>query len=498
MTLRGNAGWLRLAVVFIGLSLATPVLAADKDLLDVLLENGSITQAQYDKLLEKDALEASDVPEKTPGEGGAPVPEATAAETEAQAAVDSESAAKEDERFIDKVAREVEERLPVKASYGDKGFRLETRDGLYQTNLQWRAQLRYFYAPAEEPRQISAFESDDESTFEARRLRMKIGGHGYRPWIKYYFEVDLEASRDTGDDSEASGARVLDWRIDLAKYEWATVRLGQWKIDLNRERVDSSGKQQFVERSIVNRVFTIDRQVGVQLRGHLFKETLADMWYWVGVFTGEGRGVVNDDNGMMYMGRLQWNFLGRDLEWSQSDVEYHELPTGSLAFGGATHDGRCTRWSSTGCGSLDGFERPGDAIDGQFDVDQMVEEFAFKWRGFSAQHEFHWKNVTDSVADTESDLFGVYAQVGYFFHGLVPAVPAPLELAFRYAYVEEPNVSDRSLDNERQEYTVGANWFFSGHNNKVTFDYSYLTLDDDYLEQHASADRVRLQWDVSF
>ena len=28
------------------------------------------------------------------------------------------------------------------------------------------------------------------------------------------------------------------------------------------------------------------------------------------------------------------------------------------------------------------------------------------------------------------------------------------------------------------EETLAVNWFFNGHNNKLTFDYSYLTLDD--------------------
>ena len=83
-------------------------------------------------------------------------------------------------------------------------------------------------------------------------LRMKIGGHAYEPWLKYYFEVDLQPTREIDDSSSKASARVIDWRIDVAKYKEATLRLGQWKINYNRERVDSSGKQQFVERSIAN------------------------------------------------------------------------------------------------------------------------------------------------------------------------------------------------------------------------------------------------------
>jgi hypothetical protein len=102
------------------------------------------------------------------------------------------------------------------------------------------------------------------------------------------------------------------------------------------------------------------------------------------------------------------------------------------------------------------------------------------------------------VVGDESDLTGGYAQTGYFFNNLFSFVPEPLELAVRYAFVEEPNEVDRQLDNERTEYTMAANWFFAGHNNKLTLDYSYLTVDDGLLNADDSANRVRLQWDVSF
>jgi phosphate-selective porin OprO and OprP len=468
--------------------------AADKALLDILLGNGVLTQDQYDSLMTKESLTSADIL-------GAPA-ENPATAREIDSAVEKKVAEavekRIDESVTEKIAKTIEDEFPVKASYGKKGFRLESRDGNWQTNLQWRAQLRYTNPTSGDPRQLGSFESEDQSTFEARRLRMKIGGHGYRPWLGYYFEVDLQPSRDVDDSSSSASARVIDWRITADKWDWAALRVGQWKIDYNRERVDSSGRQQFVERSIVNRIFTVDRQVGVQLRGHLFKHTAADMRYWAGIFTGEGRGVKNNDESMMYMGRLQWNFLGRDLAWKQTDVEFTEKPTGSVAFAAATNKGSCTRWSSSGCGNLDGYTSAALANAGQFDVDQMMQEFAFKWRGFSVQQEFHWKTVEDSVADTKNDFIGAYAQAGYFFHNLFPVVPAPLELAFRYAFVNEPNRLDRAQDNERQEFTLGANWFFAGHNNKFTVDYSHLTLDDNVLNREVSDDRVRFQWDVSF
>ena len=58
--------------------------------------------------------------------------------------------------------------------------------------------------------------------------------------------------------------------------------------------------------------------------------------------------------------------------------------------------------------------------------------------------------------------------------------------------------TDRLADNNRQEFTAVANWFFAGHNNKITLDYSYLTLHDEMLSRNASDNRFRLQWDISF
>jgi len=462
--------------VLLSVSLVTN--AADEELLGILLSNGAITQEQYDALIARDSITSEDIIQEP--------------------ALPVVSLATIEEQVASQVTEQIETEFPVTTNQTSSGFRFETRDGNWRTDLQWRAQTRFTTPYRSDPRQISSFNAETQNNFEARRLRMKIGGRGFKPWLSYYFEVDLQPSRDTDDSSSASSARVIDWRIDIAKWDWGGIRLGQWKIDLNRERVDSSGRQQFVERSIANRVFTMDRQVGIQLKGHIFKETPADMRFWAGVFNGEGRSVNNTDNDMMYMGRLQWNFLGRDLSWRQTDVEYTDRPTGSLAIAGFTTTGTCTRWSSSGCGNLDGFERPANAVTDQYDIDQVVQEFAFKYRGFSAQQEYHRKTIEDNASGLEHELTGGYVQAGYFFHNVFPEFPEELELAVRYAFVDEPNRSDLLLENERRETTIGANWFFNGHNNKITLDYSRLTLDDTFFAQDEDDNRLRLQWDVSF
>jgi phosphate-selective porin len=487
-----------LALVFIvatAFAGATPSLsAADKALLDVLLENGVITRSQYERLLEKESLSSADI--LVPAGDAIPktMENTVVVEDLGRYGLTPQAEA----AIADAVERELSSQSPLEVTHGDKGFRFATRDGDWELNLQSRGQFRYTNPTRSDPRQLDDFQDLENSNLELRRLRIKIGGHGYRPWLKYYFEIDLQPTRDVDDDELDGGARVIDWRIDLARWDWLGLRIGQWKIDYNRERVDSSGRQQFVERSIVNRPFTIDRQVGIQMRGRLFEASPADLRYYAGIYNGEGRGTFNESEDYLLSGRLQWNFLGRDLAMRQTDVEFTEQPAGTLAFATASTRGPCTRWSTAGCGNLDGFTPPRQALDDQYEIDQWMQEFAFKYRGLSIQQEYHRKDVNDRVLSISNELTGYYAQAGYFFHYLWPAVPRPLELAIRYAYVEEPNAENRLFDNERQEYTLAANWFIAGHNNKLTFDYSYLTLDDGLVGRDVSENRIRLQWDVSF
>lgn len=377
----------------------------------------------------------------------------------------------------------------------DRGFHLESEDGKFSTNLQWRAQLRYAYPDDGDPRNPSQFTDEGLNNFELRRLRMKIGGHGFREWVKYYFEIDLQPSRSVDDDSSKSSSRIIDYRLDLQPTEKIGLRLGQWKINYNRERVDSSGRQQFVERSIVNRIFTIDRQVGVMVKGRLAKGTSLDMRYWAGLFNGEGRATDNKSTDLMKVIRLQWNPLGVDLKWRQSDVKYHRKAGLSIAAAYAQNKGPCTRWSSSGCGSLDGFSI---GTSNQYEINQAVQETAFKYKGFSWQQELHWKEIDDSSTGLSHNYTGGYAQAGYFFNKMIPSIPKEMEFAVRFAQVNEPDSDDFSLDNIRREYTVATNYFISGHNNKITLDYSRLTLSDASSSEKFQDNRVRLQWDVSF
>lgn len=361
-----------------------------------------------------------------------------------------------------------------------KGFILKTEDGNYEMQIAARLQLRFAVPDDQDPVTFADFTNQDTRVFKINRARLKIGGNAYQPWLKYYFEYELGSSI------------LLDYRVMFEKWPWLNFKVGQWKVEFTRERFISSGNQQLVDRSLLNRKFTIDRQQGIEAYGNLDAGGIANFNYWLGIFTGTGRGSTqNDDENMMYFGRVQWNFLGREIPFSGGDLNISPKPAGIIAIAGVTNTSPYTRFSSAGGGNLHGFEGTND---GQYTVKQFQVETAFNYKGFSWSSEFHRKFVYDNFDEEETELGGYYITAGYFPGQILQFWPEPLEIATRYAVVD-PDMNVNGL--KQREVGVALNWFFSGHRNKLTTELTRYTFQDNTLPQEDEL-RFRIQYDISF
>ncbi len=367
----------------------------------------------------------------------------------------------------------------VELDYTNKGFQLKTTDNKYVLQIESRLQFRFATPGDQDPLSFDELYNNSNSVFKINRARLKVGGHAFQPYLKYYFEYEL------------SQGNLLDFRLMFTKWKGFNIKVGQWKTYYNRERVISSGKQQMVDRSIITRPFTLDRQQGVSFYGRLFETTLADFTYHVSVLTGTGRGArTNDDDDLMYVGRLQWNFLGREVSMSGSDLDFTQKPTALIAIAAVTNRSPYTRFSQAGGGQLEGFE---EGIAGQYQIEQGLLETAFKYKGFSWQSELHTKHIDDRLNATKTTLTGGYYQAGYFFANTFDFVPKALEVAARYARFR-PNID--IAKNLQHEYGLGFNWFFKGHRNKLTTEFTYFEFQSEQ-EELADGLRFRVQWDIS-
>jgi len=360
-------------------------------------------------------------------------------------------------------------------SYGKKGWKVN-HDNKFEMNLQWRFQLRtefnsndsYFFI--EEP-------SDNNSSFNIRRARMKVGGFAYKPFMKYYLEYDMPSNS------------LLNLQFTFGKLKWLQFKLGQWKIKYNSERYISSGKQQMAERTISNRYFTLDRQIGVLLQGDLFDGKVISSSYNIGLFNGNGRMTNNNDGKFLFFARYQWNFSRKPMKMSFSDLKRTNKIKGFIAFAYTWNESAFTRFSSSGGGQLPGYTETGLT---RYTINQYNIESMFKYKGFSLSNEYHLKKIYDNELTQESNLVGGFVMAGYFLNQAINFVPKPLELIVRYSQVNNNTL----FQNHINEYTFGLNWFFSGHRNKITFDLSYLE-NIDFIEDKDNY-RIRIQWDVSF
>ncbi len=359
-----------------------------------------------------------------------------------------------------------------------KGVEFHFFQDQYQLNIDFRGQFRASYPYDNFPKTSDDF--DNETTqLGINRARIKIGGHVYKKYFTYYFEQDIK------------GFNLLDFRVQIEKLPYLKLRVGQWKSRFTRERVISSGKQQGLDRSLINRIFTIDRQQGISFYGDVGNESMANFSYWLSAFTGTGRGNgPDDDTKLMYLLRLQWNPNGSPLKFTGSDLEYHEKFKSSIAIAGVTNTSPYTAFSISGGGQLVGFETEEGRT---YKINQFLFETAFKYKGFSWQQEFHLKNILDNLDDEQTLYVGNYFQLGYFLHYAFSTIPKPLEVFVRHSFYDANN--DIS-GNNNFEYTMGVNWFFVGHKNKLTLEYSYLEYNE-FDPVNTSGSNVRLQWDVS-
>ena len=141
-----------------------------------------------------------------------------------------------------------------------------------------------------------------------------MDGFAVSPKLVYKIELGL-SNRDIAGQSEFTRNApryILDAVIKWNFYENFVLWAGQTKLPGNIERVISSGNLQLVDRSIVNALFNIDRDIGFQLRHHT---QITNKFLTREIFSfsqGEGRNVVTGNlGGHQYVFRLELLPFGR-------------------------------------------------------------------------------------------------------------------------------------------------------------------------------------------
>ncbi len=316
-----------------------------------------------------------------------------------------------------------------------------------------------------------------ENNLYFRRVRIKSDGHLFTPKLGYKLEIDV------------IGGQVLDAVIKWNFYQNFVLWAGQTKLRGNRERVISSQNLQFVDRSLLNSKFTLDRDIGFWLMHH-FKAGNGVIREAISVSKGEGRSIFEENpipisGGLDYTARLEYlpfgNFTNKG-DYKGSDLEREPKPKLSI---GLTLDYNEHAVKTRG--------QKGDVIDIDANLRSWIGDAMFKYRGFSVMTEFVDRKVYNFSDQTESQYIDYVsnfytgtafnAQTGYVFK-------RNYEVAARYSEVRP---QEKSIYTDITEYTFALSKYIVGHSIKVQTDFS-IRQEENKPVTHI----YRLQFEMSF
>jgi len=321
---------------------------------------------------------------------------------------------------------------------------------------------------------ILTSETGEVPTFNGltRRARLKFDGQAFSPRIKYKIELGL-SNRDTKFTSDAQlvGATsriILDAVVKYNLFKGTDLWFGQTKLPGNRERVISSQKLQFVDRSNVNSKFNIDRDFGFQLRHkYMLGESIIKLAEAISL--GEGRNVINTNSGGFdYTGRIEFlpmgEFEGKG-DYFGSDLKREESPKLSIGVTGDFNQGAVRQGGQLGKLMVDS---TGAFVES--DLTSILADMMFKYQGVSFMAEVAYKessrgNYTDFNGNAFRQGFGYNGQLGYLFK-------SNYEIAGRYTRIMPLSGMVSAIDHTEQ-FTLGVSKYFKGHNLKVQTDLTY-------------------------
>lgn len=361
------------------------------------------------------------------------------------------------------VIRKEEPKTPVmKVSWKDGKTTIDTDKA--SLSLSNRVQIRFTQNDPGDPTKGS------KGSFRIRRAKTKFEGWIYDKNLTYELQINWA---DTGSSLEDANV-AFDATNGQKLFQ---IKAGQFKAPFGRQELTSSGKQQFVDRSIVSSEFAKGRDIGVQLYGMPLAGKLE--WY-AGIFNGNGRNKTSNDNGRyQYDARLNWQPFG-DVKYSESDFESRNEPLFSIA---ADYEQNNLQGSTSG---------------NDPDCSTVGVDSTFKFKGVSVFAEYFTKtsdlempadlNGDGTVAESSFDSDGFHAQVGVF------VVPGTVELAARYATLDPNNRVDHD---DLTETGLAVNWFINKHNLKLQADFR-RTKDDSKPSGSDTDKEGRLQFQFIF
>jgi hypothetical protein len=285
--------------------------------------------------------------------------------------------------------------------------------------------------------------AQDTNNFRVKEARFYFKGKAFVEGFTYKFQWQGNG-----------GVALLDAYGNYVVTEGVEVRFGQFKTPYSRQQLTSTGKLEFMDRSIVVNFFSPGRDIGVMAHDVVhFGENPDDMaleWAF-GLFNGDGTNVSGNDNNwlgwcarigfypMGYVGYAESNFAGGE------DVKF--------GVAGSYYSVRNRPFGTTVKNDL-------------WEIDAVVT-----WAGLYATGEYH-NGTVNPDGSSSLDFSGWFLQAGYLF------MDNTMEAFGRYSYIDMDK--DTGLK-EVTEWAIGIAWYPEGYGHpfKVVLKFSEIESDEE-------------------
>ncbi len=329
------------------------------------------------------------------------------------------------------------------------GLQVKTKDNSFYLKFRTRVQMRWDF-------DYDASITLVQNRAYVKRARLKFDGFFINKDLRYKIEYDVV------------GGYVRDAAI---KYRMGNFDLwfGQTKLPTNRERVVSSGDLQFVDRSIFNDYYTLDRDAGVQLHHHFYigKVLVRDIY---AISSGDGILDNHMSKGLAYSGKLEVLPLGEFTK--NGDYKFADLirePKPKLSFA-----------------AYASFNKSAYKSRGQIGKDLLTEadllltgaDMFFKFKGYSFLVELGQRRVTDGSVFVYDEMgiktgqyykgWGLNVQTGY-------VLASNWEFSGRYATTVPEEILGNS-NKEIEDFTVGISKYIINHDFKIQADFTFRQI----------------------
>lgn len=365
------------------------------------------------------------------------------------------------------------------------GAVLDSEDGLFSLAIRARVQIRD---------EVDVVGEQVENRFGIRRARLQLKGHMFGEHNKFKAEFAFSPSDLGYQNGTIARTPLLTYYVEFDHLRDLSIRLGQYKLYFNRQRVISSGNLEMVDRTTAQNQFNLDRDVGF----HFYSEDFGGwdfLKYYAGVTLGQGRDVwlanslsTGGDSAAQFLGRIELLPFGHFKDYSEVDFERLNQFRLSIGAAYAYLDNGAQRQGYRGVAFADG---------GRVDYHNVNLDLFMKWAGLTGLVEAYlragWRDVVVADGDTDNlpaNGVGASVQLGY----LLPRLP--IGVAARYSgtgigWLE----ADRTALRSDHEVGGAVSWYMAGHPLKLQADYFHQWGD---VFAGAEVDRVQVQLQVAY